>query len=377
MSVKLEKEPGSARTGTAKRWFGWRAASGAIPGANTRVEPQGAGPTPEGEAIGRFIGELVGQGRYAFTLLQSAADHVSEEDVAAPAWKALERDMAARPLWASHGGSRPAEPQEMVDSARVLAGPDRRHQPAVRAIRGRRLLRQPRALAGRGLAKPDAIHRPRGPPRTRLATWSNGTFPRDKANHPVAGVCCRHEAAAYARWVGKRLPNACEWQKAGGWPEHLAGGTCTRYPWGDLFDPTRANLWHSAVGDTAAVDEFPGGDTPNGIHQMSGNVWEWLDDPLDAIPCRDDEVFLPQKPMRRVIGGAFDTYFLAEATCHFVTGQAELERRDNVGFRCAHLPPSRAARTLDELLNRPRDRRASVGLRSHGATHMITGATHL
>jgi iron(II)-dependent oxidoreductase len=164
--------------------------------------------------------------------------------------------------------------------------------------------------------------------------WSGGTFPAGKAQHPVAGISW-HEAAAYARWTGKRLPTAAEWQKAGGWPEHLAGGHCTRYPWGDLFDPTRANLWHSALGDTAAVHEFSGGNTPNGIHQMSGNVWEWLEDPLDIIACRETETFRPFKPMRRIIGGAFDTYLLTEATCHFVTGQSEIERRDNVGFRCA------------------------------------------
>ena len=39
--------------------------------------------------------------------------------------------------------------------------------------------------------------------------------------------------------------------------------------------------------------------------------------------------------MRRIAGGAFDTYLPGEATCHFVTGQGELDRRDNIGFRCA------------------------------------------
>jgi hypothetical protein len=35
------------------------------------------------------------------------------------------------------------------------------------------------------------------------------------------------------------------------------------------------------------------------------------------------------------VGGAFDTYFPAEATCQYITGQPELDRRDNIGFRCA------------------------------------------
>ena len=68
---------------------------------------------------------------------------------------------------------------------------------------------------------------------------------------------------------------------------------------------------------------------------MTGNVWEWLDDPLETIPCQPGEFFQPWKPMRRIIGGAFNTYFPSEATCQFVTGQGELDRRDNIGFRCA------------------------------------------
>ena len=150
----------------------------------------------------------------------------------------------------------------------------------------------------------------------------------------MVGICW-YEATAYARWAGKRLPSAAEWQKAGGWPEHLGGGHCTRYPWGDLFDPGRANVRSSGIGGTVPVDALPSGDTPNGIRQMSGNVWEWLDDPLDAIPCRPGESFCPWKPMRRIVGGAFDTYLPGEATCHFVTGQGALDRRPNIGFRCA------------------------------------------
>jgi iron(II)-dependent oxidoreductase len=164
--------------------------------------------------------------------------------------------------------------------------------------------------------------------------WEGGKFPSGQADHPVVGICW-YEAMHYAWWTGKRLPTAAEWQKAGGWPEQLSGGNGNRYPWGDLFDPQRTNLWSSGIGRTVAVDDFPNGATPNGVLQMSGNVWEWLDDPLETIPCADGMEFLTWKPMRRIIGGAFNTYFASEATCQFITGQAELDRLDNVGFRCA------------------------------------------
>ncbi len=164
--------------------------------------------------------------------------------------------------------------------------------------------------------------------------WSGGRFPATKDDLPVVGVCW-HEASAYALWVGKRLPTAAEWQKAAGWPEDLAGGFGNRYPWGDIFAPDRANLGMTGIGRTVPVREFAHGATINGIHQLCGNVWEWLDDPLVAIPASPDETFAPWQPMRRIAGGAFDTYLPAEATCHFITGQPELDRRHNIGFRCA------------------------------------------
>jgi formylglycine-generating enzyme required for sulfatase activity len=164
--------------------------------------------------------------------------------------------------------------------------------------------------------------------------WEHGKYPPALAEHPVVGVCW-YEAVAYARWVGKRLATAAEWQKAGGWPEQLTGGTCNRYPWGNMFEPSRTNLSTSGPGHTVPVKEYPSGATPNGIYQMTGNVWEWLADPLETVPCLPGESIQAWKPMRRIIGGAYNTYFPAEATCHFITGQGELDRRENIGFRCA------------------------------------------
>lgn len=166
------------------------------------------------------------------------------------------------------------------------------------------------------------------------AGWQQGTFPANRADHPVVGVSW-YEASAYAEWLGKRLPTAGEWQKAAGWPDQLSDGHCSRYPWGEIFDPSRANILASGIGSTAAVSSFPNGDTPNGIRQLIGNVWEWLIDPLVAIPGQPGETFETWRYMRRIVGGAFDTYLSSEATSQFVTGQPELDRRANIGFRCA------------------------------------------
>jgi iron(II)-dependent oxidoreductase len=274
--------------------------------------------------------QLVAADRYSFSLLREAADDVPESETRA-AWNAISAQMALLP----EGNV----PLVLADGSRVVqqipafyldrfAVTNRQFQRFVDAGGYDTLEIWPQEVWPSLMKFTDHSHRP-GP-----RDWENGKYPAQKAEHPVVGVCW-FEAAAYATWVGKRLPTAAEWQKAGGWPEERSGGSCTRFPWGDIFEPARANLWSSGIGHTIPVSELPAGSTPNGILQMTGNVWEWLGDHLDAIPCRAGEDFHAARPTRRVVGGAFDTYFAAEATCQFVTGQPELDRRDNIGFRCA------------------------------------------
>jgi iron(II)-dependent oxidoreductase len=165
--------------------------------------------------------------------------------------------------------------------------------------------------------------------------WSHGRPVRGKDDHPVVGVSW-FEANAYAKWVGKRLPNAAEWEKAGSWPADLFGrGPRLRYPWGNAFDPSRSNTWTSGLATTVPVDHYPNGCTPNGIYQMIGNVWEWIEDRFLGPEVLDGfRVFFDQ-PMGETRGAAFDTYFEVQATCQFRTGQPLLARSANLGFRCA------------------------------------------
>jgi gamma-glutamyl hercynylcysteine S-oxide synthase len=273
---------------------------------------------------------LIGEDRYAFVLLKEAIHEIGESDARA-AWDLLRKQMAFVPV----GGV----PVVHCDGTCIITEIDaffldryavtnRQFQKFIRAGGYDTLEIWPPEVWPSVVRFTDRTGQP-GP-----RDWENRTFPSRQADHPVVGICW-YEAKAYAHWVGKRLPTAPEWQKAGGWPEQLSGGDCNRYPWGDLFDPERTNLAPAQIGGTLPVSALPNGITPNGIFQMTGNVWEWLDDPLEAIPCEADQTFLPWRPMRRIVGGAYNTYFTTEATCHFITGQGELDRRANIGFRCA------------------------------------------
>lgn len=182
--------------------------------------------------------------------------------------------------------------------------------------------------------------------------WSQGSPPDDKLDHPVVGICW-YEAAAYARWVGKSLPTPAEWQRAGTWPtKQSADGSEQRYPWGNSFELSRANLWQSNVGATLAVGENATGSTPNGVRQLIGNVWEWVDASYPAIHGGDLQLEL-EELMAEVRGAAFDTYFTSQATCQFRSAQAVLSRTANVGFRCcvaaADLTPPSTSQSLESL----------------------------
>jgi hypothetical protein len=103
--------------------------------------------------------------------------------------------------------------------------------------------------------------------------WKQGTFPPEKATHPVVGIT-KQEAEAYCAWLssqtGKqyRLPTPQEWEWAATGPQGQ------QYPWGKRFDQGRCNTKESGIGETTPVDRYVSGKSFCGAKDMSGNVWE-------------------------------------------------------------------------------------------------------
>ncbi|MGW5051807.1 ergothioneine biosynthesis protein EgtB [Actinokineospora sp. NPDC004072] len=156
-------------------------------------------------------------------------------------------------------------------------------------------------------------------------------------DEPVVHVCF-HEAAAYAKWAGKRLPTEAEWEKAARWDP--ASGRSRRYPWGDEDPgPQHANLGQRHL-RPAPVGAYPAGESPLGVRQLIGDVWEWCDSDFlpypgfRAFPYREySEVFF-RGDYKMLRGGSFGTD-AAAVRGTFRNWDHPIRRQIFAGFRCA------------------------------------------
>lgn len=150
--------------------------------------------------------------------------------------------------------------------------------------------------------------------------WNGQSPPPDIADHPVVNVTYE-DAAAYARWVGKRVPTADEWEKAA----RGEGGRI--YPWGNTFVAGRCNTGETGINETRKVDAFPRDESPYGVIGMAGNAAEWTSSVEDST--FGDE-------MRVVCGGSWlESGSIVSIASFRRTAVGDEVMRPDIGFRCA------------------------------------------
>jgi formylglycine-generating enzyme required for sulfatase activity len=207
------------------------------------------------------------------------------------------------------------------------------------------------SLAGWRWKETNQIQSPKFWNLSQTPYWRSDEYSRS-AETPVLGISW-YEAYAYAKWAGKQLPTAAQWEKAARGTSEQYGnreevGVGYKYPWGnDFFKgqtppeyhlcnwrllywkygyPDKTKIWTTdgcKLGVAPVGSYSPAGDSPYGVADMAGNVWEW---------CLDWHKEFPQ--LKTLRGGAWFASDMDQLRTAFEYGIGPETRSHYIGFRC-------------------------------------------
>jgi formylglycine-generating enzyme required for sulfatase activity len=165
-------------------------------------------------------------------------------------------------------------------------------------------------------------------------SWRFGIYPQELANHPVWTVSPA-SAQQYAGWLSARTGRSFRLLSEPEWELAAGGGQGREFPWGEEFEAGRANTADFGPLTTTPVGCFAAGLGPYPIHDLSGNVEEWVGDDYAPYPGGDvvADDLLAGGSYRVARGGSF-TRFGDLARCRRRHGWYQ---RDiyAIGFRLA------------------------------------------
>ncbi|MFN9893416.1 MAG: bifunctional serine/threonine-protein kinase/formylglycine-generating enzyme family protein [Acidobacteriota bacterium] len=158
-------------------------------------------------------------------------------------------------------------------------------------------------------------------------------FAADQPGLPVVNVTMA-DAQAFARWAGKRLPTALEWERA------ARGEDGRPFPWGAAHKPQMANVRDNPERKrqkAVSADAYRTGRSPFGLYQMIGNVKEFTADRATptALAIR---AFATEEPTWHVVKGGSFASGLAEAVTFAIEPIPASYAAPDLGFRCARTP---------------------------------------
>jgi formylglycine-generating enzyme required for sulfatase activity len=180
--------------------------------------------------------------------------------------------------------------------------------------------------------------------------WRGAPPTEPLADHPVVDVSWG-DADTFCAWLNReienvelkienfqapdahfsiRLPTEAEWERAARW------GDGRIFPWGDAWDPTKANTRESGHSATTPVGFYPAGASQAGCLDMAGNVWEWTASldmlyPYNPADGREDARAVGRRILR---GGCYaNPHGFARCACRFRLPPAI--SNEFLGFRLA------------------------------------------